>query len=78
MRDFMAFCLQILGKLVSMLFDFSLGGYSYGNFLVVCLLVSVLIGALVVRFGPSRSDYAARPPHVSDRGSGGPDAGSGG
>lgn len=65
MRDFMEFCLQVLSEFVSMLFGFSLGGYSYGNFVVVCVLVSVLIGALVIKFVPGRSDFVSRPPRVT-------------
>lgn len=52
MREFMTFCLSVLQALVSMLFNFSLGDYSYGAFLVVCLLVGTLVGALVIQFNP--------------------------
>lgn len=76
MRDFMAFCLQVLTGLVGLFFDFDIGGYSYGNFLVVSLLVSTLVGALVVRFGPSRSDYVGYPPRSGGSGSGSPGSGA--
>lgn len=68
MRDFMIFCLEILQHLVNLFLCFDLGGYSYGNFLVVCLLVSSLIGALVIKFTPGRSDYASRPPKLHSSG----------
>ncbi|MCI8516612.1 MAG: hypothetical protein HFG75_07075 [Hungatella sp.] len=72
MRDFMEFCLQVLSELVFVLFDLSLGDYSYGSFLVVCLLVSALVGALAIHFNPKVPSGSDRPPRISshDDGSG--------
>lgn len=71
MREFMEFCLTVLTALVDMLFQFDVGGYTYGDFIVVTLLVSVLVGALVIRFHtPSSSAFVPRPPrHGSGGGS---------
>lgn len=66
MRDFMTFCLEILKQLVALLFNFDVGGYSYGSFLVVTLLVSALIGALVVHFNPKVPSGVSRPPKLHD------------
>lgn len=52
MREFLEFCLTVLRQLVSVWFGLNIGGYSYGSFLVVCLLVDTLIGALVIQFNP--------------------------
>ena len=50
MRDLMDFCLYILKKLVGVWFGFDLGSYSYGDFLVAVLVVSVFVGSLVISF----------------------------
>lgn len=70
MRDFMVFCLEVLKQLVSLYFNFDLGGYSYGNFLVACMLVSLLLGALVIKFSPSKDDYIGGSSSGSSGGSG--------
>ena len=66
MRDFMVFCLEVLKQLVSLLFNFRLGGYAYGDFFVVTLLVSALVGALIIRFNPKVPSSVGRPPRMHD------------
>lgn len=70
MGDFFDFCLDILGDLVSALFDLDLGDYSFGDFLVAILVVNVFVSALVISFRRANSNVggAARPPR-SGRGS---------
>lgn len=53
MREFIDFSLFVLGKIVSVLFGFNLGSYSFGDFLVAALVVSVFIGSLVIKFRDS-------------------------
>lgn len=50
MKELMDFCLYVLETLVGTYIDFDLGAYSYGAFLVTCIIVSVLIGSLVITF----------------------------
>ena len=65
MREFIDFSLFVLGKIVSVLFDFDLGSYSFGAFLVAALVVSVFIGSLVIKFRDSGNISSAyRPPRV--------------
>lgn len=64
MRDLMDFCIIILSYLVQTLFRCSLGGYSYGDFLVAVIVISVFVGTLVISFrglGGNPSS-AVRPP----------------
>ena len=46
MREFIDFCLAILQKTVGCWFGLDLGGYSFGDFLVGILVVSVFISCL--------------------------------
>lgn len=50
MRDLMDFCINILSYLVQTLFRCSLGGYSYDDFLVAVIVISVFVGTLVISF----------------------------
>ena len=50
MKELMVFCLFVLETLVDTYLNFDLGAYSYGAFLVTCIIVSVLIGSLVITF----------------------------
>lgn len=50
MKELMDFCLFVLETLVDTYLNFDLGAYSYGAFLVTCIIVSVLIGSLVITF----------------------------
>ena len=50
MRDFIDFCLLILQKIVGCWFGLDLGKYSFGDFLVGILVVSVFISCLVISF----------------------------
>lgn len=50
MKELMDFCLFVLETLVDTYLTFDLGAYSYGAFLVTCIIVSVLIGSLVITF----------------------------
>lgn len=61
MFEFVNFCAEVLTQLVDMLFSIDIGGYSYGDFLVAFLLVSVLVSSLVVRFGRSGGSVSAPP-----------------
>lgn len=63
MFQFLNFCAQVLTELVDMLFAIDIGGYSYGDFMVAYLVVSVLVSSLVIRFG--RSGYVPSPPRSS-------------
>lgn len=51
MREFIDFCLAILQKTVGCWFGLDLGGYSFGDFLVGILVVSVFISCLVISSG---------------------------
>lgn len=53
MRELIDFCLFILEALVKTYLNFDLGAYSYGAFLVTCIIISVLIGSLVITFRSS-------------------------
>lgn len=50
MRDLMDFVIYILEQMAVLFFGIELGDYSYGSFLVACIVVSVLIGSLVISF----------------------------
>ena len=50
MKELMDFCLYVLETLVGTYINFDLGAYSYGAFLVTCIIVSVLIGSLIITF----------------------------
>lgn len=50
MRDVITFCVDILVHIVGCLFSLDIGGYSFGDFLTACLVVSVFISSLVVSF----------------------------
>lgn len=62
MRDFIDFCLTILQKTVDCWFGLDLGGYSFGDFLVGILVVSVFISCLVISFRRQNPASVARPP----------------
>lgn len=59
MHDFIAFCMTVLKEFVSMFFNLDIGGYTYGDFLVVTLLVSVFVSSLALRFGSAVSSPPA-------------------
>ena len=65
MRDLLDFCINILSYLVQTLFRCSLGGYSYGDFLVAVIVISVFVGTLVIsfRWAGDHPSYAFRPLH---------------
>lgn len=71
MREVMDFCLYVLQKMVAVLFGLDIGGYSFGDFLVAVLVVTVFISSLVISFRRSggspgsalRPPRASRPPH---------------
>ena len=50
MKELMDFCLFVLETLADTYLNFDLGAYSYGAFLVTCIIVSMLIGSLVITF----------------------------
>lgn len=56
MRDFIDFCLLILQKILD------LGKYSFGDFLVGILVVSVFISCLVISFRRQDPSSVSRPP----------------
>lgn len=62
MRDFIDFCLAILGRMVSCLFSLDIGGYSFGSFLVAVVVVSVFVSSLVIRFRSNDVKAPTRPP----------------
>ena len=70
MRDFIDFSLLILKKMVGCWFGLDLGNYSFGDFLVAVLVVSVFIGSLVISFRRASSAGAAVRP-MRHKGSGG-------
>lgn len=79
MKEVMDFCLYILQKIVASLFALDLGGYSFGQFLVAVLVVSVFISCLVVSFkrgsgSPASLARPTRPHRRGDSGSGSGDA----
>lgn len=79
MKEVMDFCLYILQKIVASLFALNLGGYSFGQFLVAVLVVSVFISCLVVSFkrgsgSPASLTRPTRPHQRGDSGSGSGDA----
>ena len=72
MRDLIDFCIFIVSKIAVLLFGSDLGGYSYGDFLVAVLVVSVFVTTLVISFrgaGGSPSSVV-RPPRESKRSGG--------
>lgn len=62
MRDFIDFCLLILQKIVGCWFGLDLGKYSFGDFLVGILVVSVFISCLVISFRRQDPSSVSRPP----------------
>lgn len=66
MSEFIDFCSAILLQFVELLFSVDIGGYSYGDFLVASLLVSVLVSSLVVRFARGGGGSLLPPPRTSD------------
>lgn len=50
MRDLIDFTVYVLEKMADLFFGIELGDYSYGSFMVACIVVSVLIGSLVISF----------------------------
>lgn len=63
MRDLMDFCIAVLSYMVQTLFRCSLGGYSYGDFLVAVIVISIFVGTLVIsfRWAGDHPSYAFRP-----------------
>ena len=62
MRDFFEFSLFIFRNLISSWFDLDIGGYSYGSFLTACLVLSIFVSALVLKFRSSDVSSATKPP----------------
>ena len=79
MRDVITFCVDILVHIVGCLFSLDIGGYSFGDFLTACLVVSVFISSLVVSFkGAGGSPGSAvRPPRPHQQSKGRPSGKSG-
>lgn len=50
MSELFNFCILILESMVSCWFGLDLGGYSFGEFLVAVLVVSVFVSSLVISF----------------------------
>ena len=80
MRDFIDFSLLILKKMVGCWFGLDLGSYSFGDFLVGILVISVFVGSLVISFRRANSaGSVARPiPKPHFRGSRGKNKSNGG
>lgn len=55
MRDLMDFCIYVLKAMVKSWFGLSLGSYSFGDFLVASLVISVFLSSLVISFRSSAS-----------------------
>ena len=70
MRDFIDFSLLVLKKMVGCWFGLDLGNYSFGDFLVAVLVVSVFVGSLVISFRRANSAGSVSRP-MRHRGSGG-------
>lgn len=69
MRDFINFSLSILKKMVGCWFGLDLGSYSFGDFLVGVLVVSVFLGSLVISFRRANSAGSVTRP-IRHKGSG--------
>lgn len=72
MRDLIDFCISIVSQIAILLFGSDLGGYSYGDFLVAVLVVSVFISTLVISFRGAGGGLSSvvRPPKASKRSGG--------
>lgn len=55
MRDLMDFCIYVLKAMVQSWFGLNLGSYSFGDFLVAALVISVFLSSLVISFRSSAS-----------------------
>lgn len=55
---------------------FLIGGFSIVKFYVACLVIDIILGALVIKFAPSSSDFEPGKPPRQSRGSGGSRSGS--
>ena len=64
MREFLEFCLLVLSGFVKSLFDLDIGGYSFGAFLTACIVLSVFVSSLVVRFRSNDVQSVTRPPKM--------------
>lgn len=50
MSEWFNFALYVLKELVSMVFGWELGlGFSFGDFVLACMVVSIVVSALVVK-----------------------------
>lgn len=74
MRDVIDFCVGILVKIIHCFFTLDLGGYSFGDFLAACMVVSVFISSLVISFkgagGSPGSAFRPPKPHGAPKKSG--------
>ena len=61
------------GKDIVTFFDntIDLGGFSYAQFFVACIVLNVLLGALVVRFTPTPDHFTPGRPPGKSRGAAG-------
>lgn len=75
MREFIDFTLFVLSSLVEVIFSLDIGGYSFGDFCVVALIVSVFISSLVIKFRNSGSVSSVNRP-IHRRGISGGHSGS--
>ncbi len=68
MSDLFDFCILILQSMVSCWMGLDLGGYSFGEFLVAVLVVSVFVSSLVISFrgSSSRPGSLTRPHKITD------------
>lgn len=71
MQELMDFCIYVLKAMVGSWFGLNLGSYSFGDFLVAVLVVSVFLSSLVISFRSSTSPgREARPPRWHNKHSG--------
>lgn len=72
MRDVMDFCINILTHTINCLFSLNLGGYTFGDFLTVTVVISIFVSSLVISFRSMGSNPAREiRSHSSGRRSGG-------
>lgn len=50
LKQFIDFTIVILKAMVSYFTSFDIGGFSYADFWVACTLISIFLGAAVIKF----------------------------